>query len=219
MGVMGVDLRTSPNLASTVVILNYQAEVVDIQFAHTDDDLIGLARTAEPSIIALGTPLGLPEGNCCLESACDCRAVSRDHKGRQSELELSRIGISCFPTSKGSIVRKLIYRGIEVSARLRGAGSEVIEVYPHATKVVLFGDNVPAKKKAGSLRYMRERLPGLVKGLEPRIGKLDWQACDAVVNAYTALLHHRKETEWMGIEAEGLVAIPRLVPLASAADD
>ena len=81
MGVMGVDLRTSPNLASTIVVLNYQAEVVDIQSAHTDDDLVGLARAAEPSIIAVGTPLGLPEGNCCLESSCDCRRVNRNHKG------------------------------------------------------------------------------------------------------------------------------------------
>ena len=219
MVVMGVDLRTSSNLASTVAVLNLQSEVVGVESAHTDDDLTELAEAWCPSIIAIGTPLGLPTGNCCLESSCECRAVNRDHKGRQSELELSRIGISCFPTSKGSIVRKLIYRGIEVAARLRNAGFEVIEVYPHATKVVLFGDNVPPKKKAGSLQYMRDRLPGLVGGLESRGVKLDWQACDALVNAYTALLHHRNETEWVGNDAEGLVAIPRLVPLASAADD
>ena len=222
MVVMGVDLRTSSNLASTVAVLNLRSEVVGIESAHTDDDLTELAEARCPTIIAIGTPLGLPAGNCCLESSCECRAVNRNHKGRQSELELSRIGISCFPTSKGSIVRKLIYRGIEVAARLREAGFEVIEVYPHATKVVLFGDNVPPKKKAGSLQYMRDRLPRLVRlvsGLEARAGKLDWQACDALINAYTALLHHRKETEWVGNDAEGLVVIPRLVPLASAADD
>ena len=41
----------------------------------------------------------------------------------------------------------------------------------------------------------------------------------ALVNAYTALLNHRNETEWVGNETEGLVVLPRLVQLANAADD
>jgi hypothetical protein len=41
---------------------------------------------------------------------------------------------------------------------------------------------------------------------------LDFHACDALVNAYTALLHSRDRTDLLGSAEEGLLALPKLVP-------
>jgi predicted nuclease with RNAse H fold len=79
------------------------------------------------------------------------------------------MGISCFFTSKDSIIRKLIYRGIELSDQLRGLGFDVIEVYPYASKVILFGDNVPSKSSHINLPFMKERLPRLISGRKPAL--------------------------------------------------
>ena len=74
-----------------------------------------------------------------------CSFATPQRKGRQSEIELASLGISCFYTSKGSIIRNLIYRSIRLSGQLGELGYPVIEVYPHATKVILFGDKAPPK--------------------------------------------------------------------------
>jgi predicted nuclease with RNAse H fold len=120
------------------------------------------------------------------------------------------MGISCFFTNKGSIIRNLIYRGIALSRRLRELGFDVIETYPHATKVILFGDRVPPKNSAASLAFMKERLLPLIGGLGPHLKGLDRNGCDAVLNAYTGLLHSRCATDVLGTPEEGTLVLPKL---------
>ena len=212
MAFLGVDLRSSSKHPSAVVALNHQSEMTYSKSFHTDADLLEIAQYQKPQLIAIGTPLGLPVGLCCLENTCDCARKIPQRKGRQLEQELAQMGISCFFTSKDSIIRKLIYRGIELSDQLRGPGFDVIEVYPYATKVILFGDNVPSKSSADNLPFMKERLPGLISGLESCIATLDSHTCDALINAYTALLHSRNKTDLLGNAEEGLLALPKLFP-------
>lgn len=214
MVILGVDLRSSSKHASAVAALQAspEAELAFLYLAHTDEEIFEIAQTLQPSLIAIGTPLGLPDGLCCLETTCECKSQSPQQKGRQLELELARMGISCFFTSKGSIIRNLIYRGIELSFRLQQMGFEVIEVYPHASKVILFGDSVPPKNSASSLAFMKRNLPELILGLEPHLESMDRNTCDALVNSYTALLHSRNGTDVLGCTKEGLLALPKLVP-------
>ncbi len=212
MVVLGVDLRSSPKHPSAVAVIGCKSEVASLSAFNEDDELLQIAETCQPEFIAIGTPLGLPNGLCCLEPSCQCRFSAPDKKGRHLELELSRMGISCFFTNKGSIIRKLIYRGISLSQRLTQEGFVVIEVYPHATKVILFGDKIPPKNSATSLLFMKERLAGFLVGLEPHLDSLDRNSCDALVNGYTAFLHSRDGTDLLGTTEEGLLALPRLVP-------
>lgn len=212
MVVLGVDLRSSAKHPSAVAVISGQSEVASLSTFSEDDELLQIAETCQPELIAIGTPLGLPEGLCCLEPDCQCRFSAPDKKGRQLELELSRMGISCFFTNKGSIIRKLIYRGIKLSRQLAQEGFEVIEVYPHATKVILFGDKIPPKNSATSLLFMKEHLSGCLTGLEPHLDALDRNSCDALVNGYTAFLHSHDGTDVLGTTQEGLLALPRLVP-------
>ncbi|MFQ6030318.1 MAG: hypothetical protein ACE5Q6_22825, partial [Dehalococcoidia bacterium] len=103
------------------------------------------------------------------------------------------------------------YRGIQLYRELTARGHTVIEVYPHATKVILFGDRVPPKNSAKSLAFMQDQLPDLVSGLEPYVDSLDRNRCDALINAYTALLHSNNGTDTLGTSQEGLLALPRLI--------
>jgi len=117
------------------------------------------------------------------------------------------MGISCFFTNKGSIIRSLIYRGIALKERLQGLGFRVVESYPHATKMILFGDKVPPKNSAASLAFLKERLSPLIAGLD---NHMDSNGCDAVLNAYTGLLHTQDGTDVLGDEQEGTLVLPKL---------
>ena len=213
MAYLGVDLRTSTKHPSAVSVIDDHSQVDFIGSFSADSDLFQIVEKYQPTLIAIGTPLGLPEGLCCLEPACKCKLATPQKKGRQSELELARMGISCFFTNKGSIIRRLIYRAIRLNRQLADSGHRMIEVYPHATKVILFGDKVPPKNSPRSLAFMKEQLPGLVTGLDTHLDTLDRNACDSLINAHTALLHSQDATDLVGTAQEGFVALPKLIRL------
>ncbi len=206
----GVDLRTSPKRPSPVVALDDDTQMAFLDTFRQDTELLEMVQAHQPKYIAIGAPLGLPAGLCCLEASCSCEVAGPQKKGRQLEMELARMGISCFFTNKRSIIRNLIYRGIELNRQLSELGYQVIEVYPHASKTILFGDKAPPKNSAGSLTFMREHLSSLVNGLEPHVSGLDRNGCDAVLNAYTALLHSQDSTDMLGSPDEGMLVLPVL---------
>lgn len=213
MSYLGIDLRTSTKHSSSVSVIDDCSRVDFIGSFFADPELFRLIEQYRPTLIAIGTPLSLPEGLCCLEPTCKCKPAALQRKGRQSELELARMGISCFFTNKGSIIRRLIYRAIHLNQRLAALGYSMIEVYPHATKVILFGDKVPPKNSPRSLAFMKEHLPGLVAGLDTYLDTLDRNACDSLINAHTALLHSRDATDPVGASREGYIVLPKLIRL------
>lgn len=210
MSVLGVDLRASEKKPSSIAELDSDSHLIQLGSFHQNSQLIELADNLQPDLIAVGAPLNLPSGFCCLDQNCACRFSQPDRKGRLLELELAKMGISCFYTNKGSIIRELIYRGILLSNTLREAGHVVIEVYPHATKMLLFGDKVPPKNSAVSLSYMIGHLTPLVTGMEQHADDLDRNACDAIINAYTGQLHAQSKTDILGDPEEGILVLPKL---------
>ena len=210
MSVLGIDLRASKKKPSAVAILDSRSHLTELGSFFEDSELTELVDQVQPSLIAIGAPLNLPSGFCCLDQSCDCRFSVPNRKGRLLELELAKMGISCFYTNKGSIIRDLIYRGISLSHDLRAAGHDVIEVYPHATKTLLFGDKIPPKNSAGSVSYITEHLAPLVSGMDKHADDLDRNTCDAIINAYTGRLHAQAETDVLGDPDEGILVLPKL---------
>jgi len=210
MAVLGVDLRASRKKPSSVAILDSHSHLTELGSFYEDIELMKLVDDLRPGLVAIGAPLNLPSGFCCLDQSCDCRFSVPDRKGRLLELELAKMGISCFYTNKGSIIRELIYRGILLSQNLRGAGYNVIEVYPHATKMLLFGDKVPPKNSAASVSYTIGHLTPLVSGMEKHADDLDRNSCDAIINAYTGQLHAQSNTDVLGDPEEGILVLPKL---------
>ena len=210
MAVLGVDLRASNKKPSSIAILDSESHLAQLGSFLEDEELIKLVNDVKPSLVAIGAPLNLPSGFCCLDQTCDCRFSVPNRKGRLLELALAKMGISCFYTNKGSIIRDLIYRGIKLSEVLRDAGHKVIEVYPHATKTLLFGDKVPPKNSAVSVTYMIGHLTPLVSGMEKHADDLDRNTCDAIINAYTGQLHAQSDTDILGDPEEGILVLPKL---------
>ena len=210
MSVLGVDLRASRKKPSSVAILDSHSHLTELGSFYEDIELMKLVDDLRPDLVSIGAPLNLPSGFCCLDQSCDCRFSVPDRKGRLLELELAKMGISCFYTNKGSIIRELIHRGILLSQNLRDAGYNVIEVYPHATKMLLFGDKVPPKNSAVSVSYMIGHLTPLVSGMEKHADDLDRNSCDAIINAYTGQLHAQSNTDVLGDPEEGILVLPKL---------
>ena len=210
MSVLGVDLRASSKKPSSIAVLDTQSHLTELGSFYEDSELTKLVDDLRPDLVAIGAPLNLPSGFCCLDQTCDCRFSVSDRKGRLLELELAKMGISCFYTNKGSIIRDLIYRGIHLSKILRESGHNVIEVYPHATKMLLFGDKVPPKNSAISVSYMIGHLTPLVFGMERHADDLDRNTCDAIINAYTGQLHAQSNTDVLGDPEEGILVLPKL---------
>jgi predicted nuclease with RNAse H fold len=207
---VGVTLRTSELNPSSLAVLNHHSQMVHLGPFFTDDDLLQGLETYHPALIAIGSPLCLPAGLTDLEPFTGTGAAPPENRGRQLERELASIGISCFFTGRGSVIRHLIYRGIGLKGQLNLLGYEVIEVYPHATRVILFGEQALPRKRSHSIAFLKEKLPSLINGMEPYIGFLDKYSGDALLNAYTALLHMREGTDLLGDPHEGLLVIPKL---------
>ncbi len=210
MAVLGVDLRASRKKPSSIAVLDSRSHLAKLASFNEDSELIQLVNDIRPDLVAIGAPLNLPSGFCCLDQTCECHFTEPNRKGRLLELELAKRGISCFYTNKGSIIRELIYRGIRLSQTLRDAGHNVIEVYPHATKMLLFGDKVPPKNSAVSISYMIGHLTPLVSGMEEHADDLDRNSCDAIINAYTGQLHAQSNTDILGDPEEGILVLPKL---------
>ena len=105
----GVTLRMSPSHPSSLAVLNHQSHIVHLGLFNTDYELLQLVGTYEPALIAIGSPLCLPSGFADLEPSATAPAAPPENRGRQLERELASIGISCFFTGKGSVIRPLIY--------------------------------------------------------------------------------------------------------------
>ena len=96
------------------------------------------------SVIKIDCTLGLPLGLCCLEKDCSCTTLSALNV-RESERELARQGIGCYFSTKRSLIRAIAYRDIALMDALVRHGVEILEVYPYAVKLTMWGDLLAAE--------------------------------------------------------------------------
>ena len=206
----GIDLTSTEAKPSACIGLDGKLQLVYLGFLTENSDIIALLNFYSPQVIAVDAPLSLPLGLCCLEESCPCEPEF-PRKNRQCDQELRRQGIPCYPTSKKTFIKGLIYRGIElktsIGREVKQAG-QVIEVYPFASKVRLFGKTIPRKTTRQGMSFLRDRLVDILPGLKPYYDMFDHDLCDAAVAAYTALLHHQNRVDALGNSQEGLIFIP-----------
>lgn len=203
---VGIDLTSSPKKPSAYGALGKGLEIYYPGFLSTDSEIIAAIDRDRPLLVAIDAPLSLPKGLCCLEEGCPCQASSRG-KGRLCERELAKLGIPCFFTNKKSIIKKMVYRAIALTRELIDRGHDVIEAYPYASKMRLFGKPIPKKTTPTGLRFLKDRLSVLIPCID-RDSLKNHDLCDAVIAAYTAYLQHQEETKLIGDPEEGLISIP-----------
>ncbi|MDP6511908.1 MAG: DUF429 domain-containing protein [SAR202 cluster bacterium] len=205
---LGIDLTTKQEKPTACVILDEQGALVSVSKLSTDDEMVALAQAHSPTIIAVDSPMGFPEGMDCLEEEHDCQSV-HSFKGRAGERELLAEGIGLYLTTKRSIIKPMIYRAIGLKKRFEALGSQVIEVYPFACKVRLLGRPLPKKNTTEGHRFLLERLQNIVPGLDAHNGKLDHDHLDALFAAHTAWLHSHGRTDSMGPDGEVPIVVPK----------
>jgi predicted nuclease with RNAse H fold len=176
-------------------------------FLYPDSDILKVAGEHGFTLVAIDAPLGLPKGLCCLEESCPCQP-STELKGRGCERELARQGIPCYFTTKKSIIKGMVYRSIKLKAELEAMGGEVIEVYPYASKVHLWGKNIPRKTTPAGLSFLKQHISLLLPSIVPYIDGFNHDLCDAAIAAYTAFLHYQGKTELCGNSEEGVICLP-----------
>ena len=204
---MGIDLVSTETRLSACLGLDRESHLIYSGFLHRDSDILKVVMRHEFELVAIDAPLSLPKGLCCLEQTCSCQP-SAELKGRSCERELARLGIPCYFTTKKSIIKTMVYRGIRLRTELESTGYKVIEVYPYASKVRLFGRNIPKKTAPDGLAFLRQHISQLLPIVSPHIGEFNHHLCDAAIAAYTAFLHSKGKTELCGEPEEGAICLP-----------
>lgn len=203
---VGIDLTSSRNKPSAYAALDANVGMTWLGLVSADPEIVAIIDKIQPAIVAIDAPLSLPKGLCCLEQGCSC-GQALPLAGRACERELARLGIPCFFTSKRSIIKAMVYRARALQQRL--SRHRVIEIYPYATKVRLFGKPIPKKTTPAGLEFLKEHLSTLIPGLERETLK-NHDLCDALIAAYTGYLYSQGMAEPVGDAEEGLIFIPRL---------
>lgn len=211
MTYVGLDLSGRAR-ASGYAVLDARASLLASGLCGDDAEIIKLVERSGAGTVAIDCPLGLPAGLCCLESTCPCEPANAPGI-RASELAVRARGYGLYHTTKRSIIRPLVYRGIELRRTLEACGLRVLEVYPYATKAALFGRRMPKKSTAEGRRWLAGLLAPLVPGTAA-LAVATHDELDAVVAAYTALLFDRGDAEALGNDREGCIVVPRVVAAA-----
>ena len=203
---IGIDLTSSPKRPTACVGLDDKLHLIFDDLVSGDADILESIASYRPRIVAIDAPLGLPKGLCCLEESCSCQPLA-PAKGRACERELSRRGIPSYYTTKRSIIKNMVYRAISLTREIDARGCEVIEVYPYATKVALFGRSIPSKSKPSGISFLRQRLAQLMPQLTAYLPRFNHDLCDALIAAYNAYLYARGEAEAVGDLEEGAICV------------
>ncbi|MGQ9572754.1 MAG: DUF429 domain-containing protein [Dehalococcoidia bacterium] len=205
---LGIDLASTSQRPSAFAVLDARAGLRELGLAHEDGDILALAQRWRPRYVAIDAPLSLPRGMCCLEENCPCTPASPDGL-KAAERALLREGTGLFRTTKRSLIKAMVYRAMALRRALEEQGHAVMEVYPYASKVRLFGRPIAKKTTRAGREWLRQRLEGLVPGLAQHRQRLSHDQLDAIVAAYTAYLRGRGQAEAMGDPQEGVIYVPK----------
>ena len=202
----GLDLTASESKPSACVSIDNNLRIFKATLINKDIDIISLISDLVPSVVAIDAPLSLPDGLDCLDEKHSCKPL-HEYKGRWSERMLAKQGISCYFTTKKSIIKNMVIRAMELRYELEKRGFAVIEVYPYASKTVLFG-KLERKTTSAGIKQLRNALENLLRNTNDAVQEWNHDLCDATVAAYTGLLYHKGHTIKLGNDNEGYIYIP-----------
>ncbi|GBC98280.1 hypothetical protein HRbin17_00782 [bacterium HR17] len=186
--VLGIDLAASERKASGVCIL--RGKRVQTSLVRTDDEIVALAQTIRPQLIAIDAPLSLPPDRTSIHQRTATHL-------RPCDRELLRRGIRFFPVTLGAM-RQLTERGIRLRHRLEGLGFRVVEAFPGGAQDVL---GLPRKQH--DLKGLRDGLRRL--GLQGICDDATHDELDAITAAYVGWLFLRGRAALLGDDHSGIV--------------
>ncbi len=160
--IVGLDLAGSPERPTGVAFLERRLQTCTL---FQDEEIIVACQ--DTKLVAIDAPLSLPKKGAL----------------RKCDRDLIRMGYRVLPPLLGGM-RALTLRGIRLARLIRKSGTEVIEIHPRTSALILFGEE--DRKKW--LRHL-EKLGG-----RPR----NKHEIDAAVAALTGKLFLEKKTRNVG---------------------
>jgi len=158
--------------------------VAETSIVYEDKEILELAFSRKPDIIAIDAPLSLPKKG----------------RFRECDRELLRRGIKLFPPTLGPM-KKLTLRGIALKEMLERRGFRVIEVFPGGAQDVL---GIPRKSRG--VNRLAESLRAL--GIKNVPLEASPDELDAVTAAYVGILYLAGEVEIVS-GSDGEIVMPR----------
>ena len=192
MKILGIDLAGSEKRKTGICILNKKLKA-DCFCLFKDKEILDLIEREKPDLIAIDSPLSLPEGRKSL------KRKSKIHF-RKCDKELWQFKIKFFPITLGPM-RRLTERGIR-SRKILEKKYKVIEVYPGATQDIL---KIPRKQKG--LRKLKKGLENL--GIKIFKKDPNGDELDAITAAFTGFLYLKGKYLAIGDEKEGQIILPK----------
>lgn len=165
------------------------------------------------NLIAIDGPLQPPYelDRCCFSdrsTGCQHEQTGK-YKGRYCERLLIKMGYRCFLTSKNSFVKGWVDRCFSLNDLLVLQGYRTIEVFPYATRRILFPDLSGKKSQRRFRRQLQNELSQKGYNLPEREPLYSHDELDALLAAITCRLHFLKQTELVGDDPDGFIVIPR----------
>ncbi len=210
----GIDPSASEHKPSGLCLLDQHLEVVFLGKRTGDREILQLLRTAAEPLYAVGIdgPLQPPHElkECCFRTdppTC-AHTQTTPYKGRYCEHLLMRNGFRCFPTSKNSFARRWIWRCFRLNRLLQENGFTTLEVYPTATRKILFPELTGKKQLRRNRVVLQHKLQQI--GIQfPGEEKLfSHHELDALLAAYTVYLHWQGKTIAAGDSLDGYIILP-----------
>jgi predicted nuclease with RNAse H fold len=181
---VGIDLTGSETKPSGWACL--RGREAELRRVRTDAELVEATLAAEPTVVSLDSPLGLPRM---------AGSIIRD-----AEREMMALRIGVYPCLLPSMVR-LTERGIALKRVFEAAGLAVIEGFPGSAQDWL---GIPRKKTdVGALRQGLEDY-----GLVVRAERISHDELDALTAALVGQFWLRGEFHAFGNEEEGVIVTP-----------
>jgi uncharacterized protein len=189
----GVDLAGRIDETTGVAAISENCELIFVNEVKPDIAIRNYIDFHRPIAIGIDAPLSLPSGRF------------GTYASRKCDRDLISLGVPTFATS---MIPQLTFRAIAIQKQL-APKYDIIEVYPHATKVRLGISHKDKKIKEISRNVVQTRLARFIRKM-PRTQKilLSDHELDAIISAYTALLYHRKLVQAVGDSQEGVIYVP-----------
>ena len=138
MKIIGIDLAGKNENATGICFLflnKINKWKINLFTVYSDDEVLEIIHSFQPTMIVFDAPLSLPKGRCCLEKDCEC-AIGGHF--RQNEREIRRYGSVLPLTFTG--MKMLTMRGVGLAGVLSDR-YQLKETHPRTVQKILgFGD-------------------------------------------------------------------------------
>ncbi len=211
----GLDPSAKAENVSGLCLMDAEKNILELRKWHTREELLRLFLPYQKEIrwVGIDGPLQPPHElyPCCFEeNSGDCpHEQTTPFKGRYCEFLLNKNGFRCFTTSKNGFAKSWALRCFKLNEFLTAEGYRTVEVFPHASRRILFPDLVGKKQTSQNRKMLRQKLRKEGLKFPPKELVYTHDELDAVMAAYTVFLKEKGQTLALGDWRDGFVGIPR----------